>query len=512
VPVIGHPRKRPLVSSAPAASAAPSAAAVAALGLSKGELDRMAAGLQGSIVLPGSPSYDDDRQGNPLYPARPAMIVYCKVIEDVRIALGWVRDRGWPFTCRAGGHSTAGFSLSDGVVIDVSGLDGIAIDPVAKQARIGAGARWGPINSTLDTYGLHVPGGGCPTVGVAGYMQGGGYGFTSREFGMNCDNVVEVTLVRADGAVVVADAQHNERLFWAVRGGTGGNFGVLVEIVYRLVPLREMWGFCLRWSADDGAAALAAIQAGFMGAAGDRKVSYQLAIATRTDPATGNGSTIVVMMGMYHGSRADGLRAISGIRGVGSPDLVVDRTSTYAELNEGLIDVLPGIPEAPGQVTLEIKRCGYIAGALSTADWQAVLDYYATTPNPYNIVGIEPYGGAIREPSSPNAFIHRDVSMDFFIDSFYAEQWDHNGADSAQRWIDGFMGTMAPHFNGHVYQNYPWRSLPDYEWAFWGDSVDELRKVKAAVDPGDLFHFEQSIPPATDGPGDIVIETLRPAS
>lgn len=510
MPVISHPRRRPQGPVAPIVVASP--AGISALGLSQGELDRMAAALQGSIVLPGSPSYDADREGNPLYPAAPAMIVSCKVIEDVRLALGWVREHGWAFTCRAGGHSTAGFSLSDGVVIDVSGLDGISIDPVAKQARIGAGARWGPINSMLDTYGLHVPGGGCPTVGVAGYMQGGGYGFTSREFGMNCDNVVEATLVRADGAVVVASDQQNTELFWAIRGGTGGNFGVLVEIVYRLVPLRDMWGFCLRWSADDGAAALAAIQAGFMGVAGDRKVSYQLAIATRTDPTPGQDPTIVVMMGMYHGSRADGLRAIASLRAVGAAELIVDWMSTYAELNEGLIGVLPGIPQAPGQVTCEIKRCGYIARSLTKDDWQSVLDYYATTPNAFNIVGIEPYGGAIDEPSSPNAFIHRDVSMDFFIDSFYAEQWDQNGAHAAQRWIDGFMAAMAPYFNGHVYQNYPWRGLPDYERAYWGDAIGKLRKIKAAVDPDDLFHFEQSIPPATDGTGGIAVETLKPAS
>ncbi|MFN2419336.1 MAG: FAD-binding oxidoreductase, partial [Candidatus Limnocylindria bacterium] len=350
------------------------------------------------------------------------------------------------------------------------------------------------INSTLDLYGLHVPGGGCPTVGVAGYMQGGGYGFTSREFGMNCDNVVEVTVMLADGSLVVASDKENKELFWAVRGGTGGNFGVLLEIVYRLVTLREMWGFALEWPIDEGAEALAALQRGFMGSAGDTKVGYQLAIATQK--ATGPA---VVMMGMYHGTRTAGMQAIAGLRAVGSPQLLIDRESTYADLNLSLIGALPGVPEAPGQTTYELKRCGYIGRTMTLGDWETVLDYYQKTPNPWNIVGIEPYGGAIAKPPSTNAFIHRDVSMDFFIDSFFSPEWDDNGADAAQAWIDGYMDAMQPFFNGHVYQNYPWRGLPNFADAYWGDALGKLQDVKLAADPDDFFRFEQSIPPASGG-------------
>lgn len=492
MPVLGHPR----IASRAAAAARPSwpgtpGDALAPLGLSVGDLNRMSAALSGAIVLPGSPTYDTDSQGNPLYPASPKIIVMCAAYNDVRLALGWAHEHGWPVTCRSGGHSTAGFSLGDGMILDVSGIDGIGIDPVASTARIGAGARFGAINSTLDLYGLHVPGGGCPTVGVAGYMQGGGYGFTSREFGMNCDNVLEVTVMLADGSLVVASDSVNKELFWAIRGGTGGNFGVLLEIVYRLVPLREMWGFALQWPMDQGAEALAALQRDFMGSAGDTRVGYQLAMTTKdTGPA-------VVMMGMYHGTRDAGLKAIADLRAVGSPSLIIDRMSTYAELNEGLIAALPGVPEAPGQTTYELKRCGYISKTLKLGDWQTVLDCYMTTPNPWNIVGIEPYGGAIAKPPSKNAFIHRGVSMDFFVDSFFSPQWDDNGADAAQAWIDGFMAAMQPFLTGRVYQNYPWRGLPNYADAYWGDGAAKLGEVKRSVDPDDFFHFEQSIPPAT---------------
>ncbi|MFN2417999.1 MAG: FAD-binding oxidoreductase, partial [Candidatus Limnocylindria bacterium] len=159
MPRLGHPR----IEGRPAAPEAtwPGAPgdALAPLGLSRGDLTRMDAALSGTIVLPGSPSYDTDRQGNPLYPASPRIIVKCATFKDVRLALGWAHEHGWPLTCRSGGHSTAGYSLNDGMILDVAGIDGIGIDTVAGTARIGAGAQFGAINSTLDLYGLHVPGG-----------------------------------------------------------------------------------------------------------------------------------------------------------------------------------------------------------------------------------------------------------------------------------------------------------------------------------------------------------------
>jgi hypothetical protein len=354
-----------------------------------------------------------------------------------------------------------------------------------------------------------VPGGGCPTVGVAGYMQGGGYGFTSREFGMNCDRVREFRIMLQNGATVTANETKNPDLFWAVRGGTGGNFGVLLDVTYELVALQNMWGFALRWPIEDGAAALEELQANWMGAAGDPRVSYQVAIANTEVTSLRLSGNSVVMMGMYDGTRVAGQKAIASLQKVGSPALVYDKASTYDVLNEDLISVLRGVPQEPGWTTYELKRCGYIAASLTPGDWETVLDAYAAAPNQWDIIGIEPYGGAITNPTRPNAFIHRNVSMDFFIDSFYSTEWTGNGAHRAQRWIDDVMTTMQPYFNGEVYQNYPWRGLADFEKAYWGTGYPRLQKVKLAADKDGFFHFEQGITPATPGSGDegqIVIE------
>ena len=483
----------------------PKGDALGALGISEGELTSMAKQLSpgGGLVLPGWPNYDVARQGNPLYPAHPTIIVNAGSEADVGVALGWSRLNGWPLTVRSGGHSTAGYSLSDGMILDVSGLNAVEITASTKQMTVGSGANWGTINAALDQQGLHVVGGGCPTVGVAGYMQGGGYGFTARRYGMNCDQVLAFRMMKADGTVVTANATGADKeLFWAVRGGTGGNFGVLLDITFQLVALKNVWGFALRWPIDQAAAALVAVQEGWTGTQGDPKIGYQAVLTLSEDPTTKICAQSFVMLGMYDGSQADGKQAIATLLGTGSPQYLLDEMSTYQQLNEGLINVLPGVPEDPGETTYELKRCGYVATSLEAGDWQTILDAYAESPNDYNIVGIEPYGGAIAKPKSPNAFVHRNPSMNVFVDSFYSEAWDANGANAAQRWLDTMMGALADFTNGEVYQNYPWRTLPDWQDAYWPGVYPRLQAAKAAYDPTCFFRFEQGITPANGCAGD----------
>ncbi len=458
-----------------------------ALGVTRTQLERLEHQLVGSIVLPGMPDYDKDRQGNPLYPAYPQIIVYCVVFNDVRLCLEWAHTFDWWITCRSGGHSTAGYSVNSGMVIDVSEMKCVIVDPALKQARVGSGAQFHELDSVLNTYRLHVPGGGCPDVGIAGYMQGGGYGFTSREFGMNCDSVLEATLMLYDGRIVVANSSQNQDLFWAIRGGTGDNFGVLLEIKYQLYDLYEVWGFVLQWTIDEAPAALFEMQNNYMEVGASSKLGFQTCLATI------GGNPGMVVLGMYHGSRSDGLEAIERIRATGHPSLVFDKTGPYAELNDA---ILLSVLTPPRSDLIEFKNSGYVASPLQISDWERVTDYFARTPNKYNLVGMEAYGGAINAfPSEDSAFIHRDVYMNFFVDSFFAEQGDFTSEKQAKEWLEGFMDLMRPCLNGHVYQNYPVRDFPNFRWAYWGDAYNTLMFVKTKYDPNNFFHFEQSISP-----------------
>jgi FAD/FMN-containing dehydrogenase len=469
------------------------------LGVTRGYVEQIEARFQGHIELPGMPGYDADRQGNPLYPACPKLIAYCASAQDIALALQMAREHGWAgmTTCRSGGHSTAGFSVNDGMVIDVSLMDDVVIDPDSNRMTVGSGANWGRINAKLDLYQKHVPGGGCPEVGVAGYMQGGGYGFTSREYGMNSDSVVEATVMLADGSIVVANPKRNAPLFWAIRGGTGNQFGVLLEIKYRLNDLYELWGFGIEWSLSDAAAALDEMQTHYMKTGAPAALGYQTVFAT-VQP-TDTPRKVVVMLGMFHGTRQDGLRALESLLATPGAKLVEDVIGTYAQLNASLLNILT----QPKDGLFELKRSGYIGRPLGLAGWQAVVDAFATTPNQFNLVGLEIYGGAINAyPPQESAFIHRDVYMDFFVDSFF----DPTGTivpttqDQAGRWLATVMKSAEPCMNGHVYQDYPERDLPNYRWAYWGDAFPSLLQVKQAYDPTSFFRYGQSISEYPDEP------------
>lgn len=466
------------------------------LGATHEELAQLQLSFQGTVVLPTDPEYDQDRQGNPLFPEYPKIILYCQVFSDVAMALDWAHQKSdWVVTCRSGGHSTAGFSVNNGMVLDISRLNHVVIDKTSMTMTVGAGANWGDVIAELNANQVHTVTGGCPDVGVAGYLMGGGYGFTSREFGMGSDNVLQMTVMLQDGRIVVA-TQTNEYadLFWAMRGGTGNNFGVLLEVVLRLYNKNVFWGFGIRWSLDDAPAALALMQSKYMKSGAPKELGYQTVIATLQD-----GQQALAMFGMYDGTISQGLTVLDPLLKTTGASLFVSSVNTYAYLNEHLLDDnLYPPPEDAGLI--EIKKPGYIAKLVSTSDWAQVVQYFKTTTNKYNIVVMEAYGGTINAISAgDSAFVHRDVYMDFFVDSFFFESGTPTSRQQAEEWLDGFMSLMQGNFNGRMYQNYPVRNNPNFASAYWDtQSFNWLCLIKTKYDPDNFFHFEQSIPPLTN--------------
>lgn len=444
--------------------------------------------IVGKVVLPWQKDYEQDRQEfNPAFQAYPYVIVYCVVEEDVRQCLALARQLGWPFVMRSGGHSTAGYSVVDrGIVIDMSGFDHVLVDGVTASVRVGPGAQFDKLNGALNPTGLHVPSGECGNVCVGGFVQGGGYGYTSRMYGIQCDSVTAFRVMLADGSVVVADAVNEHAdLHWAMRGGTGGNFGVLLEVTYRLVPLPSVWAWSIQWNAADAPAVLLELQANYMrrGAAPNLGMTVNLGFHA--------GQQVLLAQGMWAGDRADGLAAVASLMKFPSAQLLVDRTGPYGAM-DSYLDVNPyAIPDPP-EGSKEDKRAGYIATPVPLAAWQKVVAYAATAPDPNDVLIIEPYGGAIAQvPRLASAFVHRDVDMDLFVDVFWQDDADK---PKAQAWLAGFMDIVAPYLNGHVYQNYPHAGLKDFARAYWGDALPRLQRVKAKYDPGNFFRFAQSIP------------------
>ncbi|RJL21814.1 FAD-binding oxidoreductase [Paracoccus siganidrum] len=460
--------------------------------------------ITGTVVLPGDPDYDADRMlSNPRFSAHPAVIVYCETEADVAECLDVAQRARLAVVVRSGGHSTGGFSAQDGFLLDVSRLNDVVVEPEAMTAWAGPGTQFRKLNAKLEFLDLHTPGGACPDVCVGGYMQGGGYGFTARIFGVNCDQVLAVRVMLADGRMVEADAKRDPDLFWAVRGGTGSNFGVLLGVKYRLYRGARFTGFSIRWQMEDGegraqaAAALEWLQAHFMRGDAAPDLGYQMIWAFE-GPEGRTKTPRLLMRGMYRGALPDLKRLLVPV--IQLPGAVVESfydSTPYSELNRCLLSQPYEVPDFPQDMQPmpppEAKLSRYIEQPLSAADWRRLIDCFLDTPSPYTIAAMEIYGGAIeRGPDHPNAFLHRRVCCDLFFDVFWLSETEREVmADYLERWRE----TVAPFWNGRVYQNYPSPHDPDFGAHYWGEDYDRLRAVKSRYDPGDLFRYPQSIRP-----------------
>ena len=462
--------------------------------------------IYGQVVVPGDADYDmASRQANPAFLRRPRLVAYCETPGDVRQSLVFARQQGLAVRCRSGGHSTAGFSVADGcLVLDTSRMRyvHVAAESDAPVAHVGAGSDWGYVNSVLDSFGLHVPGGGCESVCVAGFMQGGGYGYTSRMYGMNCDNVVAAKVMLADGRILVADGRTNQPLFWAIRGGTGGNFGVLLEISYRLHRTGPLWGFGLRWPIADAPRAIVAIQNGYM------KTNPSRLIGCETHGTTLDGRQMLLMRGIYRGEREAALEALGPALATPGAELEYGFAASYLELNRRHEDgVIGGVPAD----AKEDKQSGYLRAPMSLAEWQGIIELFGRTPNPWSVFNLEAYGAAINEaPAGGNAFVHRDAYCNFFLDVFWTDERERA---HAQRYLDEFMARMQPYFarpdgRSQANQDYPRGTQTDYLDLYFAGFVRDLVTVKRLYDPENFFHYEQSIP--FDYPADIPVDPTSP--
>ena len=447
---------------------------------------RLEAALAGRVVLPSSPDYDAARQeSNPAFQAFPQLIVYCVCESDVRECLAVAhRYRLW-VAVRCGGHSTAGYSVNDGMVVDLSEMRGVVLDRPAQRVHVLPGTDFDHFNAAMNHTGWHVPTGACGSVCVGGFVQGGGYGYTSRAFGIQSDLVESMRVALADGRIVTASTSENPLLYWAMRGGTGGNFGVLLQVTYRMLPLDQVWAWSIGWNAASAAQALELLQKQYMRSGAPDALGYMMNLGIL------NGQPVYMAQGMFCGSQESGMQALAPLLALPGAQLLASQTGTYPDMNVWLEDHPYTLPDALPEGICETKACGYISEPLTQAQWQSIVDFFATSPNPWSLAYLEPYGGAInRYPVDGSAFIHRNVDADLVVDVFWRNPQERIQMEA---WLDRFMQLVRPFLNGHVYQNYPDSRLQDFSHAYWGAAYPALQQAKAMYDPGNFFCFQQSI-------------------
>ena len=434
-------------------------------------------GLTGCVVLPDSPCYDEARRDyNARFNKFPLIIVYCYVTQDVINAILWVRKYRLPFRIRCGGHSYEAFSLVDGgLIIDISGLQKLQVHTKNLTMKVGAGFRPTQLYEILWQRRLTVPSGTCPTVGISGLALGGGYGLLSRPFGMTCDNLIEAEMVMADGKLVRASRDQHSDLFWACRGGGGGNFGIMTSFTFRLHPIENISRYKMTWDFSNLKNVVRYWQKWAPNA--DPRMTSLLAL-----PAQNLGD--LRSNGIFIGSEQELREMMHPMQEATQPKTVEFYSTTWIETAR----LFAGIPLKQEKFK---NSSAYVYELLTDEALDVMIHHLQTAPGNGNVIAFEACGGLINEvPAAATAFVHRDAL--FLIQ--YQSYWNQDvEAEENIDWIEQFRKSMLPYTRG-AYRNYCDTLIEDWPTAYYGENLAKLKEVKQRYDPENLFRFEQSIP------------------
>lgn len=462
----------------------------------------LARSMSGRLVLPGDGGYGVAAQ---LYNerfdgARPAAVAYCADPVDVQRTVSFARTWGVPLAVRSGGHSYGGYSVGPGVVVDVTAM--AAVDVTGATARVGAGTRLVDLYATLASSGVTVPGGSCPTVGIAGLALGGGIGVLGRKFGLTADNIRSLQMVTPDSRLVTCSPSQHEDLFWASRGGGGGNFGVVTSFEFAVHPVPDVALFTLEWPWAAAPEVLGAWQSWTGQAPPELWSNCQLLSEGAAGPLVKVTGVFCGDAGTLDAALAPLLRAAGapGYRFVG-PEAFPKAMLVEAGCEGLTVDQCRLPTQGPAGA---LQRSAFAAKSLVVDDplpspaaaavVAAVEGFGARVPGLGGAVVFDACGGAIAEvPRTATAFVHRSALAVVQM----AVQWSGPGPTpaGADGWLAGLGADLAPHATG-AYQNYIDPTLDDWAAAYYGANLPRLRRIKRAVDPDDVFRFAQSIPPA----------------
>jgi FAD/FMN-containing dehydrogenase len=455
------------------------------------DLERLRDSLHGPLVLSGDEGYDEARSlWNGAIDRRPACIARCTGVADVLAAVRFARERDLAVSVRSGGHGVGGHAVCDGgLVIDLSPMKGIRVDPAGLTARAEAGVLWGELDRETQLFGLATVGGIVTHTGIAGLTLGGGLGWLMRKHGATVDNLLSADLVTADGKRVSASEEEKPDLFWGIRGG-GGNFGIVTSFEYRLHPVGPivLAGPIFHPLAD--APDVLRFYRDFIADAPDELTTiFALRMAPPLPflPDEVHGMPIVMVGSCYAGAPEDGAGVVRPLKQFGSPIVDLLEPKPYLEL-QSMFD--PGAPHGWHYYWKSVELPPLTDGAIETLVEQASR---ITSPQSYCIVF--QLGGALgRVADGETAFSQRGTAHNVGIDAAWTE--DDPEGDRHIAWVRDFYDAMQPHAGGRVYVNF----LGDeggrrVRQAYGAENYKRLVDLKRAYDPTNLFRLNQNIAP-----------------
>jgi FAD/FMN-containing dehydrogenase len=456
--------------------------------------DELARSFRGELLLPTSAGYDAARRvWNGAIDRRPACIARCMGVADVVSAVRFAREHDLEVAVRGGGHGVAGTAVcDDGVVIDLSAMRAVVVDPAGRTAWVQGGALWGDVDHETQAHGLATTGGIIGHTGVAGLTLGGGIGFLMRKHGLAVDNLLAAEVVTAQGSIVHASVDEHPDLFWALRGG-GGNFGVVTSFRFALHPLgSSVLAGPVFWAADDAHDLLRFYRSFAAEAPDELGTVVKLCCIPPLPwiPEDVHWRPAIAAACCYAGPVEDGERAVRALREFGSPLVDLVSPKPYAVFQGGFDDsVLHGWHY--------YWKATNLAGL--TDDAIAVIADHAYAANsPRSYAAMFHFGGAVaRIPHDATAYTGRDVAHNLIIHGAWLpeESAEHAAAETA--WARRFLEALEPHRTG-VYVNFL-DSDDDSSRVreAYGDRIyRRLAEVKATYDPDNIFRLNQNIAPA----------------
>ena len=439
---------------------------------------------RGTVMTRDDPGYDDARRvWNAMIDKRPALIARCRTAGDVISAVNFARDNALPIAVRGGAHNVSGrATCTDGIVIDLTEMKGIRVDPVARTVRAEPGLRWGEFDRETQAFGLATTGGTVGDTGIAGLTLGGGFGWLGGRLGMTVDNLIGADVVLATGKLVHASAHENTDLFWALRGG-GGNFGVVTSFEYQLHPVGPMIVGGLVMHPFARAAGVLRFYGELIKTAPD-ELTAAAVLLTAPD-----GQKACAIAAAFAGTVEEGEKAVEPIKQFGPP--IFDLMGPIPYLGQQAL-----LDQAMPPNLLNYWKADFIS-EVSDGVIQAAIEAYSRVPSPLSSILFFPiHGAASRVAADATAYPHRaGVHM-----GLYSLWNDPSQNDPNIAWVREVWDAIQPFVPGGVYVN----ELGDDEGhdrvqQAYGANYDRLARIKATYDPQNLFHLNANIKPVAVG-------------
>jgi FAD/FMN-containing dehydrogenase len=456
--------------------------------MGKPTTDQLREQVRGDVITRDDGSYEDARKVyNAMIDRRPRVVVQARDVGDVVASVEFARENELDLSIRGGSHSAPGFgTCDDGVVIDLSLMRGVRVDPKARTARAEGGATWGDFNHATHAFGLATTGGIISTTGIGGLTLGGGIGYLARGFGLSCDNLVSCDVVTAEGSFLSASERDNEDLFWALRGG-GGNFGVVTSLEYQVHPVKDIYGGPMFFELENAGDVLRFFRE-FIADAPEQFggfPAWQIAPPLPFIPEERHGDPFLAFVACWSGPLEQGEGALKALHDVAPVVAEHVGPMPYPALNAAFDGLVP-----PG---LQHYWKANFVTQLTDAAIEAHLEHGPKVPAVNSTVHIYPINGACqRIGSDDTAFGHRDANFAAVIAGMWPDPADN---DSNIKWVRDYYDATAPHSEEGGYINFAAEDDQERVPANYGANYQRLVETKRKYDPDNLFHMNQNIKP-----------------